>query len=76
MSVQPSEGCIFVVIEIPRGSRNKYEIDHEGGRVFLDRRLFPERIPSFSGWIRDCYFGRIPTRAIEGCVEHCVRYAT
>ena len=34
------EGCIYVVIEIPRGSRNKYEIDHETGRVFLDRRLF------------------------------------
>lgn len=40
MDKQPSEGCIFVVIEIPRGSRNKYEIDHAGGRVFLDRRLF------------------------------------
>jgi inorganic pyrophosphatase len=36
----PSDGCIHVVIEIPRGSRNKYEIDHETGRVFLDRRLF------------------------------------
>ncbi|MEN9993318.1 MAG: Inorganic pyrophosphatase, partial [Actinomycetota bacterium] len=22
-----------VVIEIPRGSRNKYEVDHETGRV-------------------------------------------
>ena len=40
MPKQPGEGCIFVVIEIPRGSRNKYEIDHEAGRVFLDRRLF------------------------------------
>jgi inorganic pyrophosphatase len=29
-----------VVIEIPRGSRNKYEVDHETGRVFLDRVLF------------------------------------
>ena len=28
------------VIEIPRGSRNKYEIDHETGRVYLDRVLF------------------------------------
>jgi inorganic pyrophosphatase len=28
------------VIEIPRGSRNKYEIDHETGRVHLDRVLF------------------------------------
>ncbi len=29
-----------VVIEVPRGSRNKYEIDHETGRVVLDRPLF------------------------------------
>lgn len=29
-----------VVIEIPRGSRNKYEVDHETGRIFLDRVLF------------------------------------
>lgn len=31
---------IKVTIEIPRGSRNKYEVDHETGRVFLDRYLF------------------------------------
>lgn len=29
-----------VIVEIPRGSRNKYEVDHETGRVFLDRYLF------------------------------------
>ena len=29
-----------VTIEIPRGSRNKYEVDHETGRVRLDRYLF------------------------------------
>ena len=40
MSNPLPDGCIHVVIEIPRGSRNKYEIDHETGRVFLDRRLF------------------------------------
>jgi len=40
MPKTPAEGCIHVIIEIPRGSRNKYEIDHEHGRVFLDRRLF------------------------------------
>jgi inorganic pyrophosphatase len=28
------------VIEIPKGSRNKYEIDHDNGRVYLDRVLF------------------------------------
>ena len=29
-----------VIIEIPKGSRNKYEVDHETGRVRLDRVLF------------------------------------
>jgi inorganic pyrophosphatase len=29
-----------VTIEIPGGSRNKYEIDHESGRIRLDRMLF------------------------------------
>ena len=29
-----------VVVEIPRGSRNKYEADHETGRIRLDRTLF------------------------------------
>ncbi|HEX2575537.1 MAG TPA: inorganic diphosphatase, partial [Aquihabitans sp.] len=29
-----------VVVEIPKGSRNKYEIDHESGEIWLDRRLF------------------------------------
>lgn len=29
-----------VTIEIPKGSRNKYEVDHESGRLRLDRTLF------------------------------------
>ena len=29
-----------VTIEIPRGQRNKYEVDHETGRIRLDRFLF------------------------------------
>jgi len=29
-----------VLIEIPRGSRNKYEVDHASGRIRLDRTLF------------------------------------
>ena len=29
-----------VVIEIPKGSRNKYEMDHETGVIYLDRTLF------------------------------------
>lgn len=30
----------IVVVEIPKGSRNKYEMDHETGAIFLDRTLF------------------------------------
>lgn len=29
-----------VVVEIPKGSRNKYEMDFEAGRIRLDRTLF------------------------------------
>lgn len=29
-----------VTIEIPKGSRNKYEVDHETGKVYLDRYLY------------------------------------
>jgi len=32
--------AVDVIIEIPKGSRNKYEVDHETGRVFLDRYLY------------------------------------
>ncbi len=31
---------VVVVVEIPSGSRNKYELDKETGAIFLDRRLF------------------------------------
>ena len=31
---------IEVTIEIPKGSRNKYEVDHETGKIYLDRYLF------------------------------------
>ena len=58
MPKTPSEGCIHVVIEIPRGSRNKYEIDHEDGRVFLDRRLFTATTyPADYGFIPDTLGG-------------------
>ena len=58
MPKTPSEGCIHVVIEIPRGSRNKYEIDHEDGRVYLDRRLFTATTyPADYGFIPDTLAG-------------------
>ena len=31
---------VEVTIEIPKGSRNKYEIHHETGKIYLDRFLF------------------------------------
>ncbi|MDQ1383809.1 MAG: inorganic pyrophosphatase, partial [Actinomycetota bacterium] len=31
---------IDVVIEVPKGSRNKYELDHTTGKIRLDRELF------------------------------------
>ncbi len=43
-----------VVIEIPRGERNKYEVDHETGRVRLDRTLFTAtRYPTDYGFVED-----------------------
>jgi len=43
-----------VVIEIPKGQRNKYEMDHESGRIRLDRMLFTStRYPADYGFIED-----------------------
>lgn len=43
-----------VTIEIPKGNRNKYEIDHETGRIRLDRMLFTStRYPDDYGFIDD-----------------------
>ena len=43
-----------VVIEIPKGQRNKYEMDHKTGRIRLDRMLFTStRYPADYGFIED-----------------------
>ena len=34
------EGAVEVLVEIPRGSRNKYEYDSERGILRLDRTLY------------------------------------
>lgn len=45
---------LVAVVEIPRGSRNKYEVDHETGAVWLDRYLFtPMAYPTEYGYIED-----------------------
>jgi inorganic pyrophosphatase len=31
---------VIVFVEVPMGSRNKYELDPELGEIVLDRRLF------------------------------------
>src|ERR1700709_424379 len=42
-----------VLVEIPKGQRNKYEVDHETGRIRLDRMLFTStRYPSAYGFIQ------------------------
>jgi len=41
-----------VLIEIPKGQRNKYELDHRTGRMRLDRMLFTStRYPADYGFI-------------------------
>jgi inorganic pyrophosphatase len=46
--------AIEVVVEIPRGSRNKYEYDHERHVMRLDRRLFTATAyPADYGFIPD-----------------------
>ena len=70
-----------VVVEIPRGSKNKYEVDHETGRVFLDRTLFTSMgYPDDYGYI-DGTLGEdgdpldalvmIPNSVFPGCVVEC-----
>jgi len=43
---------VTMIVEIPKGSRNKYEMDHESGHIFLDRMLFTAtRYPADYGFI-------------------------
>ncbi len=49
---------VQVVIEIPKGQRNKYEMDHETGRIRLDRMLFTAtRYPADYGFIEETLGG-------------------
>ena len=43
-----------VTVEIPKGQRNKYEVDHGSGRIRLDRTLFTAtQYPADYGFIED-----------------------
>jgi inorganic pyrophosphatase len=49
-----ADELIEVMIEIPRGSRNKYEYDHEQHVMKLDRRLFSAMVyPADYGFVPD-----------------------
>lgn len=46
------EGVVTVVVEIPKGSRNKYEFDPATGHIVLDRMLFTSmQYPADYGFI-------------------------
>jgi inorganic pyrophosphatase len=75
-----AEDTVTVVVEIPAGSRNKYETDRRSGRIFLDRTLFTStRYPADYGYIEGTLgedgdaldalvFVQEPT--FSGCVVH------
>ncbi|MEP6851097.1 MAG: inorganic diphosphatase [bacterium] len=43
-----------VLIEIPKGSKNKYEVDHASGRIRLDRTLFTStQYPADYGFVEE-----------------------
>ena len=47
-----------MTIEIPKGQRNKYEVDHVSGRIKLDRMLFTStRYPADYGFVDDTLGG-------------------
>ena len=49
-----TDDTVDVIVEIPAGSRNKYEFDHERNIFRLDRRLFTAtRYPSDYGFVPD-----------------------
>ena len=70
-----------VLIEIPAGSRNKYEVDHHTGKIRLDRMLFTAtRYPHDYGFVDDTLgldgdpldaLVLLPSRTFPGCVITC-----
>ncbi len=47
---------VDMVVEIPKGSRNKYEMEEETGRIYLDRMLFTAtRYPADYGFIPETH---------------------
>ena len=47
---------VDMLVEIPKGSRNKYEVDYDTGRIYLDRMLFTAtRYPADYGYIPETH---------------------
>ena len=70
-----------VLVEIPKGQRNKYEVDHHSGRIRLDRTLFTStQYPADYGYIENTLgLDGDPLDAMvilqeptfPGCLIHC-----
>ena len=70
-----------VLVEIPKGQRNKYEVDHVSGRIRLDRTLFTStQYPADYGYIENTLgLDGDPLDALvilqeptfPGCLIHC-----
>ena len=69
------------MVEIPKGSRNKYEVDHETGRIYLDRLLYTSTCyPDDYGFIEGTLgedgdpldaLVLLEEPTFPGCVVHC-----
>ena len=60
-----------VTIEIPKGTRNKYEMDRRTGRIRLDRTLFTAtKYPGDYGFVEDTLVGS--TRGSSGALDALV----
>ena len=52
MDEQGRRESVEILVEIPRGSRNKYEYDHDTDVIRLDRRLFSATVyPADYGFV-------------------------
>ncbi|MGY4718685.1 inorganic diphosphatase [Naumannella cuiyingiana] len=70
-----------VTIEIPKGTKNKYELDHQTGRIRLDRTLFTStQYPSDYGFIEGTLgedgdpldaLVLVPEPTFPGCLIEC-----
>ncbi|TDT29926.1 inorganic diphosphatase [Naumannella halotolerans] len=70
-----------VTVEIPKGHKNKYELDHETGRIRLDRTLFTStQYPSDYGFIEGTLgedgdpldaLVLLPEPTFPGCLIEC-----